>query len=236
MQIQPRGTARTSLPPQSPPAATLTGCWRTTHRSPEPAAPVPWAGPGGEAAPPCTEELRSQEAGMGESLPPWISVPESDAKGRNSTAVSNAQLTPTMGICQEKGRGKGETTTISICLGPECLLKQHKIRFAQGHADRSRQAEPRSSSQVLAQRRSGTTAQAGRGELATLPSPDWLCPPFPAKLHHAKHMRVPISSASDRLGKAPPKVMSCQQGHTIQSSPALGVKRFRAQRWSLKPH
>lgn len=44
---------------------------------------------------------------MGKSLPPWISVPESDAKGRNSTAVSNAQLTPTMGLCQQKGRGKG---------------------------------------------------------------------------------------------------------------------------------
>lgn len=112
-----------------------------------------------------------------ESLPPWISVPESDAKGRNSTAVSNARLTPTMGFCQQKGRGKGETTTISICLGPECLLKQHKIRFAQGHADRSRQAEPRSSSRLLARRRPGTTAQAGRCELATLPSPDWLCPP-----------------------------------------------------------
>lgn len=175
---------------------------------------MPWAGPGGEAAPPCAEELHSQEAATGELLPPWISMPESDAKGRNSTAVSNIQLTPTMGFCQEKGRGKGETTTISICLGPECLLNQHKIRFAQGHADRSQQAEPRSSSRLLAQRRSGTTAQAGRCELATLPSPDWLCPPFPAKLHHAKHMHVPISSASDHLGKAPPTLISCQQGHT----------------------
>lgn len=103
-----------------------------------------------------------QEAAAGKSLPPWISAPESDAKGRNSTAVSNAQLTPTMGFCQEKGRGKGETTTISICPRPERLLNQRKIRFAQGHADRSQQAKPRSSSQLLAQRRAGTTAQAGR--------------------------------------------------------------------------
>lgn len=114
---------------------------------------------------------------MGKSLPPWISVPESDAKGRNSTAVSNAQLTPTMDFCQGKGRGKGETTTISICLGPERLLNQRKILFAQGHADRSRQVEPRSSSRLFAQRRAGTTAQAGRCELAALPAPDRLCPP-----------------------------------------------------------
>ena len=111
-------------------------------------------------------------------------MPESDAKGRNSTAVSNAQLTPTMGFCQEKGRGKGETTTISICLGPEHLLNQRKIRFAQGHANRSQQAEPRSSSRLLAQRQAGTTAQAGRCESAALPAPDRLCPP--SLTRHAK--------------------------------------------------
>lgn len=103
-------------------------------------------------------------------------MPESDAKGRNSTAVSKAQLTPTMGFCQEKGRGKGETTTISICLGPERLLNQRKICFTQGHANRSQQAEPRSSSRLLAWRCAGTTAQARRCSLAVLPAPDLLYP------------------------------------------------------------
>jgi len=103
-------------------------CWtggRLAH-GPKPAAPLSRAGPGGEVAPSPAQELHLQEAAAGKSLPPWISTPESDAKGRNSTAVSNAQLTPTTGSCQEKGRGKGETTTTSIRPGPERLLNQRK--------------------------------------------------------------------------------------------------------------
>lgn len=57
----------------------------------------------------------------GKLLPPCISTPESDAKGRNSTAVSNAQLTPTTARCQGKGRGEGETATVSFCPGARAV-------------------------------------------------------------------------------------------------------------------
>lgn len=117
--------------------------------SPKPAALLPRAGPGGDTVPPGAEEPRSQEVAAGKLLPPWISAPESDAKGRNSTAVSNAQLTPTTARCQGKGRGEGETATVSLCLGPGRLLNQRRILSAQGRADEARQAETRSCSPLL---------------------------------------------------------------------------------------
>lgn len=130
--------------------------------------------------------LHLQEAAVSKSLPPWISVPESDAKGRNSTAVSNAQLTPTMGFCQGKGRGKGETTTISICPGPECLLNQCKILYAQGHANRSGQAQPRSSCSPWGRMAPGTGREVPGSTASPKPA---VSPSLPCQ------MCVPISTA-----------------------------------------